>query len=108
MNVEAGDEITLNASVTDFAFGQNDGKGQLTKTGGGTLNLFGMGKVSSDNIYSYYILEKLCKKSLIYINNIVYIYKRKLHIYLSKLRLSVCTKILISVAACKLEVSVIS
>ena len=55
VNVEAGDEITLNASVTDFAFGQNDGKGQLTKTGGGTLNLFGMGKVSSDNIYSYYI-----------------------------------------------------
>ena len=54
------------------------------------------------------ILEQLCKQTLIDINDIIDIYKRKLHIDLCKFRLSVGTQILITIAACNLEITVVA
>ena len=60
------------------------------------------------NIYIQNFFEQVCKKSLIYVDDIINIYERKLHIDLCKFRLTVCTKVLITEAACDLNVTVIS
>ena len=59
-------------------------------------------------IYIQNFFEKICKESFVYIDNIIYIYKRKFHIDLSKFRLTVCTEILITEAACDLDITVIT
>ena len=60
------------------------------------------------DIYIKYFFKQVCKKSFVYINNIIYIYEGKLHIDLCKFRLTVCTKILITETTCDLNVTVIS
>ena len=57
------------------------------------------------NIQNFF--KQIRQESLIYINNIIHIYKRKFHIDLCKFRLSVRTEILITEASCYLNVSVI-
>ena len=52
--------------------------------------------------------EQECKESLIYVDDIINIYERKLHIDLRKFRLTVRTKVLITEAACDLDITVIS
>jgi len=55
-----------------------------------------------------HFFEQICKESLIYINNIINVYERELHIDLCKLRLSVSTKVLITEASCDLNITVIT
>ena len=50
--------------------------------------------------------EQECKISLINIDNIIYIYERKLHIDLCELRLTVSTKVLITETSCDLDITV--
>ena len=60
------------------------------------------------NIYIKNFFEQVCKESLIYVDDIINIYERKLHIDLRKFRLTVRTKVLITEAACDLDITVIS
>ena len=53
-------------------------------------------------------LEQLCKQTLIDIDNIIDIHEGKLHIDLCEFRLSVGTQILIAVASCDLEITVVA
>ena len=55
-----------------------------------------------------YIFEQMRKQSLIDINDIINIYKRKFHIHLCKFRLTVCTKVFITETFYDLEIAVIS
>ena len=59
-------------------------------------------------VYANDFLKQLCKQTLIDIDDIIDIYERKLHIDLCKFRLSVGTQILITVAACDLEITVVA
>ena len=60
------------------------------------------------HIHADHFLEQLCKQTLIDIDNIIDIHERKLHINLCKFRLSVGTQILITIAACDLEITVVA
>ena len=60
------------------------------------------------DIHIQNFFKQISKESLIYIDNIVYVYKGKLHIDLCKFRLTVCTKVLITETTCDLNVTVIS
>ena len=53
-------------------------------------------------------LEQFCKETLVDFDHVIYIHKGKLHIDLGKLRLSVCTKILVTETFCDLDIAVTS
>ena len=59
-------------------------------------------------VYANDFLKQLCKQTLIDIDDIIDIYERELHIDLCKFRLSVGTQILITIAACNLEITVVA
>ena len=58
------------------------------------------------NLYAQRLAEYLFQQAFIQRNDIIHLYKGEFHIYLSKLRLSVCTEVLIAEAARYLIVSV--
>ena len=60
------------------------------------------------DIHIQNFFEQISQQSFIYINNIIYIYEGQLHIDLSELRLTVCAQILITVASCQLEITIIT
>ena len=60
------------------------------------------------HIHIQYLFEQVRQQTFIYINHIVHIYKRQLHINLRKFRLTVCTKVLITETTCNLDITVIT
>ena len=60
------------------------------------------------HLYTQDLFKQIGQKALIYINNVIHIHKRQLHIDLGKLRLTVSTKILVTEAFYDLDVAVIT
>ena len=58
------------------------------------------------NVYIAQLLEDVLQQTLVDFDDIIDIHEAELHIHLCELRLTICTEILITVAACELEITV--
>ena len=58
------------------------------------------------NVYIAHLLEDVLQQTLIDLDDIIDVHEAKLHIHLGELRLTIGTEVLITVAACELEVAV--
>ena len=58
------------------------------------------------NVYIAHLLEDVLQQTLVDLDDIIDIHEAELHIHLGELRLTIGTEVLITVAACQLEVTV--